>query len=119
METMVGLLLGKVRDVVGNPRNPNVGSNSGDNVAQQFASLVIRSVIGCYAVWGTVVIADLANCEAKRPGECEAQRAELRGAATTIPATLLAWLADSPITPSGIAQKLIARKPRQSSDSDQ
>jgi hypothetical protein len=83
----------------------------------QFANLIIRSVIACYAVWGTVVIADLAACEARRPGECDSQRAELRGAATTIPATLLAWLADSPVSAAGgIVQKLTSRKTRQQSD---
>jgi hypothetical protein len=82
----------------------------------QFSSLVVRSVIGTYAIWGTVVVLDLANCEARRPGQCEPQRSELRGAATTIPATLLAWLADSPVSINGITQKLTARKPRQQSE---
>lgn len=62
-----------------------------------FAGLIIRSVLACYAVWGSVIVIDLAVCESKRPGQCESQRAELRGAAATIPATLLAWLADSPV----------------------
>lgn len=86
---------------------------------EQFASIVVRSVITCYAVWGSVVVLDLVGCEARTPGRCEPQRSELRGAATTIPATLLAWLTDSPITPGAIAQKLIPRKPRQAQEEDQ
>lgn len=62
-----------------------------------FASLIIRSILVCYAAWGSVVVVDFANCEMKRPGACESQRSELRGVATAIPATLLAWLTDSPI----------------------
>ena len=92
---------------------PKEGSIATDGMPPQVSSLIIRSVIACYAVWGTVAIADLAACESRRPGQCEAQRSELRGAATTIPATLLAWLADSPVGATGIAQKLISRKPRQ------
>lgn len=60
------------------------------------AGLIIRSILVCYAAWGSVSIIDLANCESKRPGTCESQRAELRGAVASIPATLLAWLTDSP-----------------------
>jgi len=67
-------------------------------VGHPLARLIIRSVLVCYATWGAVVIGDLAICESKRPGQCENQRSEIRGAATTIPATLLAWLADSPVT---------------------
>jgi hypothetical protein len=70
-------------------------------VDHPFAGLVIRSVLVCYAAWGSVVVFDLVACESKRPGNCEPQRAELRGAATAIPGTLLAWLADSPMTGSG------------------
>jgi hypothetical protein len=62
-----------------------------------FASVIIRAVLVTYAVWGAVAVIDLGVCEAKRPGQCEASRSELRGAATTIPGTLLAWLADSPL----------------------
>lgn len=62
------------------------------------AGLIIKAVLACYAMWGVVVIGDLGICESRRPGQCDAQRSEIRGAATTIPATLLAWLADSPIT---------------------
>lgn len=62
-----------------------------------FASLVIRSVLTCYAVWGTTLVVDLAVCETRSPGRCAAQRTELSGATKTIPATLLAWLADSPL----------------------
>ena len=68
-----------------------------------FASLIIRSVLVCYGVWGLVLITDLALCESRKPGTCDAQRAEVRGAATTIPATLLAWMADSPVSPHGVA----------------
>lgn len=64
-----------------------------------FAKLIIRSVLVCYGVWGAVLVADLANCEVRRLGECEQQRAELRGAASAIPATLLAWLSESPMKP--------------------
>jgi hypothetical protein len=108
-------LVGKAVDelstlATGNPKKEPVSAN---DVAAQFGNLIIRSVIACYAVWGVVAIADLAACESRRPGQCEAQRSELRGAATTIPATLLAWLADSPVSATGIAQKLIGRKPRQ------
>lgn len=119
MGTMAGLLLAKVRGAAksanaGNTRDVPNGTN---DVKDRFANLIIRSVITCYAVWGAVVVSDLASCEARRPGQCEPQRSELRGAATTIPATLLAWLADSPISATGsIAQKLIGRKPRQQSD---
>lgn len=63
-----------------------------------FAGLVIRSVLFVYAIWGSVVVYDLVLCENKRAGQCEPQRSELRNVATTIPATLLAWLADSPMT---------------------
>jgi hypothetical protein len=63
-----------------------------------FASLVIRSVLAVYAIWGAVVIIDLFLCLRLPSAQCEPQRSELRGAATAIPATLLAWLADSPIT---------------------
>lgn len=63
-----------------------------------FAATIIRSVIGCYIVWGLAIVADLGVCEYRKPGSCQEQRSELRSAATTIPATLLAWLADSPLT---------------------
>lgn len=67
-------------------------------VSHPFAGIIIRAVLACYAVWGAVTITDLAACERRTPGRCEPQRAEVRGAATAIPATLLAWLADSPLT---------------------
>lgn len=67
-------------------------------VNHPFAGLVIRSVLFCYAIWGSVVVYDLVLCENKRSGQCEPQRSELRNVATSIPATLLAWLADSPVT---------------------
>lgn len=72
-----------------------------------FARLVIRSVLVCYACWGAVVVTDLVVCESRNPGRCDAQRAEVKGAATAIPATLLAWLADSPLKSS-----LTGRKPQ-------
>lgn len=94
--------------------------NSTADMTHQFAGLIIKSVITCYAVWSGVTIYDLAACESKRPGECETQRAELRGAMTTIPGTLLAWLADSPFSgrlPEKIsATALTARKSRQTTD---
>lgn len=119
METMVGWLLARARGAAKSVeiRNPKNVLNGANVVKDNFANLIIRSVITCYAVWGAVVVSDLASCEARRPGQCEPQRSELRGAATTIPATLLAWLTDSPITAAGsIAQKLIGRKPHQQSD---
>lgn len=119
METTAGLLLAKVRGVVKSASTGNTKDvlNGTNRVKDGFANLIIRSVITCYAVWGAVVVSDLASCEARRPGRCESQRSELRGVATTIPATLLAWLADSPIAAVGsIAQKLTTRKPRQQSD---
>ena len=82
----------------------------------QFASLIMRSVVSCYAIWGTVVVTDFAACEARRPGQCDTQRAELRGVATTIPSTLLAWLADSPV--SANSGQVSQRKPRQLSNED-
>jgi len=67
-------------------------------MSARFAELVIKSVLVCYAAWGSVVIGDLVVCEYRKPGTCESQRAEVRGAAAAIPGTLLAWLADSPLT---------------------
>lgn len=66
-------------------------------LAVKFASTIIRAVLVCYGVWGAVLVVDLATCETRRPGRCDSQRSEIRGAATAIPATLLAWLADSPL----------------------
>jgi hypothetical protein len=63
-----------------------------------YGALIIRAVLAVYAVWGAVVIIDLMLCLRSPKPLCEPQRAEIRGAATAIPATLLAWLADSPIT---------------------
>lgn len=62
-----------------------------------FAGLVIRSVLTAYAIWGAVIIADLFLCIHAAENNCEPQRSEVRGAAASIPATLLAWLADSPV----------------------
>jgi hypothetical protein len=44
-----------------------------------------------------VLVVDLVSCSFTKNNDCKEQRSELRGAATAIPATLLAWLADSPI----------------------
>lgn len=66
------------------------------------AKTLIKAVLVCYAVWGVVVVGDLVICEYRTAGKCESQRIEIRGAATAIPATLLAWLADSPVTGSRI-----------------
>jgi hypothetical protein len=63
-----------------------------------YAAIIIRAVLATYGVWGCVVITDLFLCLRSVNASCEPQRSELRGAATAIPATLLAWLADSPIT---------------------
>lgn len=81
-----------------------------------FAGLIIRSVLVCYAVWGSVVIVDLVTCETKRPGTCEPQRSELRGAATAIPGTLLAWLAESPISGGASGGRRTARNARPTTD---
>jgi len=75
-----------------------------------FAGTIIRAVLVCYATWGTVVIADLANCEVKKPGACEPQRSELRGVATSIPGTLLAWLADSPLSGKPVSTRTASRR---------
>lgn len=62
-----------------------------------FAGLIIRSVLVAYAIWGGVIVTDLFLCLRFSQASCESQRAEVRGAAASIPATLLAWLADSPV----------------------
>ena len=62
----------------------------------RFVTTIIRTVITLYAVWMTVLIIDFLLCTKKGDTNCEAARAELRGAAMSIPATLLAWLAESP-----------------------
>ena len=85
-------------------------------VDHPFAGLVIRSVLVCYAAWGSVVIFDLASCETKRPGNCEPQRSELRGAAMAIPGTLLAWLADSPASGRPSAGRKTTRSTKPSED---
>lgn len=63
---------------------------------KQFAPIVIRAVFVTYAVWATVLITDLAYCRVKGLS-CDVQVAKIEGAANTIPAVLLGWLADSPI----------------------
>lgn len=82
-----------------------------------FANLVIKAVIVCFGIWGSVVVADLAGCEAKTPGKCEAQRSEVRNAATAIPSTLLAWLADSPLTGKTTAAKVSRTRPKEDEQS--
>jgi hypothetical protein len=64
---------------------------------ENYSQLIIRSVIVFYSVWLSVLVFDLISCTFKNSNTCDQQRSELRGAATAIPATLLAWLADSPI----------------------
>lgn len=68
-----------------------------EDFKQNYSQLVIRSVIVFYGIWLSVLVIDLVSCSAKSVKACDEQRAELRGAATAIPATLLAWLADSPM----------------------
>lgn len=63
---------------------------------KQFAPIVIRAVFITYAVWATVLVSDLVACR-MRNQNCDLQVAEIKGAANTIPAVLLGWLADSPI----------------------
>lgn len=74
-----------------------------------FASVIIRAVLVTYAVWGAVAVIDLGVCETRRPGQCEASRSEIRSAATTIPGTLLAWLADSPLNGKSTASRTNVR----------
>lgn len=68
-----------------------------ENFKENYSRLIIRSVIVFYSVWLTVLVADLVTCSTKSQDSCDEQRAEVRGAATVIPATLLAWLTDSPM----------------------
>lgn len=63
---------------------------------QPCSGLIIRAVLACYGIWVAALVVDLASCMAQRR-DCTDQRAELRGAATAIPATLLAWLNESPL----------------------
>lgn len=86
------------------------------DVDHPFAGLIIRSVLVCYAAWGSVVIVDLVACETKRPGTCEPQRAEVRGAATAIPGTLLAWLAESPLGGKPASARSATRNARPAPD---
>lgn len=62
----------------------------------RFISVIIRTVITFYSLWVAVLIVDFLSCTGKNTTNCEAERSELRGAFMSIPATLLAWLADSP-----------------------
>lgn len=68
-----------------------------EDFKQNYSQLIIRSVIVFYSIWLSVLVIDLVSCSTKSDESCDEQRAELRGAATAIPATLLAWLADSPM----------------------
>jgi hypothetical protein len=88
-------------------------------VDHPFAGLIIRSVLVCYAAWGSVVIVDLVACESKRPGTCDPQRSEIRGAATAIPGTLLAWLAESPIGGGSSQARRTTRNARPTTDENQ
>jgi hypothetical protein len=63
----------------------------------QYINLIIRSILVFYVTWIFVLVADLTHCVVTSKPSCESQRSELRGAASLIPATLLAWLADSPV----------------------
>lgn len=102
---------------LGERRARNTRQGSSPVMDHPFAGIIIRAVLACYAVWGAVTITDLAACERRTPGRCEPQRAEVRSVATAIPATLLAWLADSPITgkataaPRQSASRTPAKKP--------
>ena len=61
------------------------------------SALLIRAVLVVYLWQMLLITAGLVRCETQRPGTCDAQWAEARGAAGSIPATLLAWLTDSPL----------------------
>lgn len=63
---------------------------------KQFAPIVIRAVLVTYGVWAGVLVSDLVACRIRNQS-CDIQIAEVKGAANTIPAVLLGWLADSPI----------------------
>ena len=67
------------------------------NFKENYSQLIIRSIIVFYSIWLSVLVLDLLACTLNKSNSCDEQRSELRGAATAIPATLLAWLADSPI----------------------
>lgn len=62
----------------------------------KFVTVIIRTVIAFYACWFVVLIVDFGLCSRFKTSNCDAERSELRGAAMAIPATLLAWLAESP-----------------------
>lgn len=81
-----------------------------------FAGLVVKAVLVCYATWGVVIVSDLASCEARTPGKCESQRTVITTAASTIPATLFAWISDSPMTPGGAIKAATGRIPRRKTE---
>lgn len=62
-----------------------------------FARLLIRAVLVVYGWQLVTITAAIAVCEGRTPSRCEVQWARAEGAASSIPATLLAWIADSPI----------------------
>lgn len=67
-----------------------------DEAKQRFVGLIIKSVIAIYGIWLCILVVDLLRCSWMTNDKCEQQRSELRGAAMSAPATLLAWLAESP-----------------------
>jgi hypothetical protein len=60
-------------------------------------SLIVRTVIAVFAWQLALVTGGVIACERRDPGQCDAAWAQAEGAAKGIPATLLAWLADSPL----------------------
>ena len=69
-------------------------------IGHPFSTLLIRAVLAVYAWQIGLISVSLINCETRTPGKCETPWAEARGAAGAIPATLLAWLTDSPLPKS-------------------
>ena len=57
-----------------------------EDFKQNYSQLIIRSVIVFYSIWLSVLVIDLVSCSTKSDESCDEQRA-----------TLLAWLADSPL----------------------
>lgn len=72
--------------------------------------LLIRCIVTFYAVGVGTFAADLAACEARRPGSCDSSRGRLEGAIYAGPTALLALLVksspienDAPSNPSSAA----------------
>lgn len=63
-----------------------------------FAKLVIRSVLFTFLIWGGVVVYNVVNCKTSGLDRCEAEVKEVGSTAIFVSSTLLAWLADSPLT---------------------